>query len=97
MHLRIHRWVIWWIYVGVICGVLSVVNILGHSLTGVQDRILIVFGVVHWLLGGVVCWAFEGIKVEHPPASPSPRESAATHPYDSEHPMSPDLQVHAGR
>jgi len=64
IHLRIHRWVVWWFYVGIVCGVIAVINILGHNLTGFQDRILIIFGAAHWLLGGLVCWAFEGIKVE---------------------------------
>ena len=70
IHLRVHRWVIWWIYVGVVCGAIAVVNILGHQLTGAQDRMLLILGAAHWLLGGIVCWAFQGIKVE--PLRPTP-------------------------
>src|ERR1035441_9868468 len=70
IHLRVRRWGIMWIYVGVVCGAIAVVNILGHQLTGAQDRLFVILGAAHWLLGGIVCWAFEGIKVE--PGRPSP-------------------------
>ena len=72
IHLRVHRWVLWWVCVGVIGGAIAVVNILAHHLTGTQDRILIVLGVAHWLLGGLVCWAFEGVKLETRPPSNTP-------------------------
>jgi hypothetical protein len=62
--LRIHPWVLWWFYVGVVCGVVAVANILFRDLTRTQERILLFLGVVHWLLGGLVCWACEGIQTE---------------------------------
>ena len=52
LHLRIHRWVIWWFYVGVIGGLIVFVNILGHNLTGFQERLLLIVGAAFWLLGG---------------------------------------------
>jgi hypothetical protein len=70
IHLRIHRWVIWWFYVGVIAGLIVFVNILGHNLTGFQERLLLIVGAAFWLLGGVVCWAFESVKFEPPPLPP---------------------------
>jgi len=80
IHLRIRRWVIWWFYLGVVCGAIALVNILGHQLTGAQDRILLIVGAAHWLLGGIVCWASESIKVEprhsSPPPIPKPLETA---------------------
>jgi hypothetical protein len=69
-HLRVQRWVAWWIGIGVVCGAIAIVNILGHNLTPVQDRILILLGVAHWLLGGIVCWAFKGVKAEPKPPAP---------------------------
>jgi hypothetical protein len=93
VHLRIHRWVMWWFYVGVICGAVAIVNILGHNLTGTQDRIVLMIGVAHWLLGGIVCWAFEGIKVVPAPASTRPaRKPDPNAPETEWHPASDFLQ-----
>ena|SRR5664279_3375770 len=94
IHLRIQHWVIWWFYVGVACGAIALSIILGHNLTGTQDRIILVAGVAHWLLGGIVCWAFEGVKVEPsrapaPPKAHLPSESALEKEW---HPASDFLQ-----
>jgi hypothetical protein len=71
----------------VICGAIAVVNILAHNLTHTEDQILIILGVSHWLLGGMVCWAFEGVRVEPPPSEPiSP--SAQNTPATEFHPAS---------
>ncbi len=77
MHIHVHikRWVIWWFYVGVICGVIAGANILGHSLTVFQERLLLIVGAAFWLLGGVVCWAYEAVAVE-PPAATAPTTTA---------------------
>ena len=77
MHIHVHikRWVIWWFYVGVICGVIAGANILGHSLTVFQERLLLIVGAAFWLLGGVVCWAYEAVAVE-PPAATAPTPTA---------------------
>ncbi len=89
IHLRIHRWVVWWFYVGVICGAIALVNILGHNLTGTQDRIILLIGMAHWLLGGIVCWAFEGVKIEPPPARPAQIQKPADAAPETEwHPAS---------
>jgi len=66
LHLRIHHWVIWWIYWGVLCGVVAVVNIVLRRLTRDQEAFLIIFGVLYWAFGGLVCWAYEGIELEKP-------------------------------
>jgi hypothetical protein len=90
IHLRVHRWVIWWVSVGVVGGAIAVINILGHQLSSAQDRILIALGVAHWLLGGIVCWASESVEVEAPPRSPSPPvlELLNTSPESEYHPPS---------
>jgi hypothetical protein len=67
IHIRIHRWVIWWLCLGVVCGAIALVNILFRDLTRIQDRVILLVGIVHWILGGVVCWAFEGIKISTAP------------------------------
>jgi len=69
--LRIRRWVVWWFWVGVVCGALAIVNILGHHFSWAQDRLLILLGGAHWLLGGIVCWAFDGIRFEREEQSPT--------------------------
>lgn len=64
IHIRIHHWVIWWLCLGVVCGAIALVNILLRDLTHMQEKAILVVGIVHWVLGGVVCWAFEGVKIE---------------------------------
>lgn len=68
IHIHVRRWVLWWFYVGIVCGAVAVVNILFRDLTRMQDKIILVVGIVHWVLGGIVCWASDGIKmVPSPP------------------------------
>ena len=68
LHFRIqvHRWVIWWIALGVLCGAVAVVNILMHNLSKPQEDAVVAVGVIHWVLGGLVCWAMGSVKVEAP-------------------------------
>ena len=77
IHVQIKRWVIWWVYVGAICGVIAGANILGHNLTVFQERLLLVVGSAFWLLGGVVCWAYEAVAVEPPAPTPPPATAKA--------------------
>ena len=65
-HLRIHRWVLWWVYIGIVCGIVAVVNILSRNLTQRQEEIIITIGIVHWVLGGVACYCFDSIRIEKP-------------------------------
>ncbi len=90
IHLRIQRWVIWWFCVGVACGAVAVTNILAHHFTGAQDRISLIIGVAFWLLGGIVCWAYESVKVEPPPPLPPPpiQKPLNTGPETEWHPAS---------
>jgi hypothetical protein len=80
IHIRIHRWVIWWLCLGVVFGAIALVNILFRDLTRSQDKLILVVGIVHWVLGGVVCWAFEGIKIS---SAPQPPERQPTHTEDT--------------
>lgn len=67
MVLRIHPWVRWWFYLGVICGAVALFNIFFRDLTRTEEKVILFFGVVFWLLGGLVCWAWEGVTLEKPP------------------------------
>lgn len=73
IHIRIHRWVIWWLCLGIVCGVVALVNIFFRDLTRMQDKIILIVGILHWVLGGLVCWAYDGIKITPVlPAQPHP-------------------------
>lgn len=74
VHLRIHHWVLWWFYVGVVLGVVAVVNILMRDLARPQERAILILGLLFWVLGGFVCHAFDGIRVV---ASRKPHQQAA--------------------
>jgi hypothetical protein len=65
-HVRIHHWVLWWFYVGVICGAIAVVSILARDLTRIEERVILVIGVLFWLQGGLVCYAYDSIQIEKP-------------------------------
>ena len=64
MVIRVHRWVVWWFYLGVLGGVIALPNVFLESLTGFQIRVILLIGIVHWLFGGFVCWAWEGVKLD---------------------------------
>ena len=61
---RIHHWVLWWFYVGIVCGAIAVGTILARDLTRTDERVILVIGVLFWLQGGLVCWAYDSIQIE---------------------------------
>ena len=65
-YLRIHHWVLWWFYLGVVGGAIALINILTRDLTRTQERVILVIGLLFWLLGGLVCHAYEGVQIEKP-------------------------------
>lgn len=87
MHIRarIHRWVLWWFYVGVVCGGVALVNILGRDLSRTQERIILLLGVFHWALGGLLCWACDGIQIEESHPRPNSKHSIAAASQMEEH------------
>jgi hypothetical protein len=70
IHARIHRWVLWWFYVGIACGAVALVNIFDRDLSRTQDKIILMMGVAHWVLGGLICYACDGITVHERPSEP---------------------------
>ena len=97
IHLRIHRWVVWWFYIGLIGGVVALVNILGRHLTRSEEETLVILGVVHWFLGGFICWALEGIQVQAPPEAAEYRPLARIAPEMEWHPASDFLLPGRGK
>lgn len=69
-HVRIHHWVVWWFYVGVICGAVALFNIFGRNLTRSQEDFVLLMGALFWLLGGLVCYGYGGIELQTPPQAP---------------------------
>lgn len=66
IHVRVHRWVLWWFIVGVVLGAVALTNILLRDLSRAQERIILIIGALNWLLGGVICYGCGGIRIERP-------------------------------
>jgi hypothetical protein len=66
IHLRVHHWVLWWFCIGLVCGVIAMVNIFTRDLTRSQDHVILLVGIIFWALGGVVSWASESIERDQP-------------------------------
>jgi hypothetical protein len=75
IHVRVHHWVIWWFGVGLVCGTVALVNILSRNLTRSQEDVVLAMGVIHWVLGGIVCYSFDGVRIlgKARPLEPQPR------------------------
>jgi hypothetical protein len=94
LHLRIHHWVVWWFVIGVVCGVVALVNILSRNLTRPQEDAVLVFGIINWVLGGLLCYSLEAVRVETPPKALRNEPSESPH-HEAEtewHPASDFLQ-----
>jgi hypothetical protein len=75
-HVRIHHWVVWWFFVGVICGAVALINILGRNLSRSQEDFVLLMGALFWLLGGLLCYGYGGIELQSPPpASEHPAQT----------------------
>jgi hypothetical protein len=86
---RIHRWVLWWMVVGIVCGVVAVTNILERNLSRAQERVLLAMGVMNWILGGLVCYACDGIRLVEPPHPSHKTELKALPSHDQDRSYAP--------
>jgi hypothetical protein len=77
LHVRIHRWVFWWFYVGVVVGAVALINILFRNLTREQEQFILAIGALKWVLGGVVCYCLGGIRIENPSGAPKANKLTA--------------------
>ena len=50
LSVRIHRWVLWWFYVGIACGAVALANIFFRDLTRTEEKVILGVGVLFWLL-----------------------------------------------
>jgi len=76
--------------VGIVCGVVAVTNILERNLSRAQERILLAMGVMNWILGGLVCYACDGIRLgEEQPHPSRMRESQVLQSHDEDRSYAP--------
>jgi hypothetical protein len=87
-HVRIHRWVLWWFYLGVAGGVVALTNILGRDLSRTQDKVILLIGVAHWALGGLVCYACDAIRIAARSQKPNNNEPPRVWERQEWHPAS---------
>ena len=71
IHVRIHRWVLWWFNVGIVLGAIAVINILFRDLSRTQERIILIIGALNWLLGGLICYGYGGVRIVRPTGWPT--------------------------
>jgi hypothetical protein len=64
IHLRVHRWVVSWFIVGIFLGAIAIINIVFRDLSRTQDRTILIVGALNWLLGGIVCYGYGGIRIQ---------------------------------
>lgn len=65
IHVRVHHWVLWWFYVGVILGGIALINILVRDdLSRTQERFILIIGALHWLVGGIICYGYGGVRIQ---------------------------------
>jgi hypothetical protein len=77
IRLRIHHWVLWWICLGFIFGAVALINVLIRDVPPRGDKVIAAISALTWLVGGVFCYAVEGVQIEewHPaPHSRLPSE-----------------------
>ena len=95
-HLHIQHWVVWWFYVGIACGVIALTNILFRHLSETQTKLVLVFGVLHWVLGGVVCYCIDGVKIV-PPSGRTPQAPMTRAGLDNEYHCASDFLLPGNR
>jgi hypothetical protein len=78
IHIHVKHWVVWWFYLGVACGVIGLINIFLRDLSSAGIRLVLIFGVLHWVLGGVVCYCYDGVKIVQPTQTRTGAEHAAS-------------------
>lgn len=74
VHIRVKHWVLWWFYVSVALGAVAIVNILGRDLSRRQERIILFMGVIHWVLGGLVCYVCDSVQIQTSSQKPEQTE-----------------------
>jgi hypothetical protein len=68
VHLR--PWVRWWIYAGIVCGIIALVNILSRDdLSPLDIAMIIGIGALFWGMLGIAAYGYGGVRIiPAPPA-----------------------------
>lgn len=66
LHIRIHRWLLWWFTIGVVVGIVAVINILFRNLPRQEEEIVVAIGALNWVLLGIVCYGYGAVRIERP-------------------------------
>jgi hypothetical protein len=67
-HLRVRRWVFDWFVIGVVCGIVVLVNVFFRKPSADDVALSLFFGGLYWVIGGIICYGLEGVKFEPPHA-----------------------------
>jgi hypothetical protein len=62
LHLRVQHWILWWLFVGLILGAVTWINIVNRHLARPQEEFTAAFCLLFWLLSGVVCYAVDDAR-----------------------------------
>lgn len=65
-HLHVKHWVVVWFWMGIVCGVVAMVNIFARNLSPEDIKLALFFGIDFWVIGGLACYGFEGVRIEQP-------------------------------
>ena len=65
VHLRVRHWVVVWFWLAVIFGAVALVNVVVRDLPRTEDKVVAVVSAFFWLIGGVFCYAVDGITIEN--------------------------------
>jgi hypothetical protein len=72
--MRIQHWIVDWFYLGLVCGVVVLVNLFARTVSADTLTLVIFFGGLAWFIGGIICYGYEGIGTQGWP--PEPRHRA---------------------
>jgi hypothetical protein len=78
-----HHWMLWWFDAGLVIAAVALANLPFLNLTHPQEKAIFILCVLHWLLAGLACWAFEGIRDNAEIQPLTPRQPGAV-PQDRE-------------
>jgi len=87
----------WWLYVGIAVGAVVVGNMLAMNLTHRQMRIALFIGVVHWVLGGLICYVCDAVRIEQKSAQPREKQVWGNAPEKEWHSASDFLYPGGGK
>jgi hypothetical protein len=67
IQIHVKHWVLWWFYLGVICGIVALINIFFRDMSPEGIKLALIFGVLFWVLGGVAIYCLDAVKIMEPP------------------------------